>query len=221
MGGNIKQEKRNIIEVLSTVEVLVNAIQKEIFNNTWEPGERIRETELVNMYGTSRHSIREALVALVKQEFLERRMNRGVFLRQFTKEDIEDLYFTRLILETKAVRNLARKKIVPSEIEEALKEFRKQKQSTPWSIIVENDTKFHKAIVDSLESYRTSKLFNSLLVEFKLINRKPKTFTPIESVYIKHRKLLDEIKKGNEEKAVFLISEHLKKSAQIQIKASL
>ena len=200
--------------------MLVTAIQKEIFNNTWEPGEKIREIELVGMYGTSRHSIREALVALAKQGFLERRMNRGVFLRQFNKEDIEDLYFTRSILETKAVRNLARKKIIPIKVKESLDEFKKQKQSSPWSVIVENDTKFHKAIVDSLDSYRTSKLFESLLVEFMLINRKPKKFTPIENVYIKHRKLLNEIKNGNEEKAVLLMSKHLKESAQMQVKAN-
>ena len=214
-------EKDHRLKVISTVDAVVDAIQKEILNGAWEPGEKIREIELINMYGISRHSIREALIVLTKRGFLERRMNRGVFMRQFSKEDIEDLYFTRLILEIEAARNLARKRIVPDEMEEAVGNFKKQKQSDPWSVIIKNDVKFHKALVDSLDSYRTSKLFASLLIEFELINRKPKSFEPVVNVYIKHHKIVEAIKNGNEEKATFLLSEHLKEAAQFQVKEQL
>lgn len=181
------------------------------------PAKRFARLNFVNRYGISRHSIREALVALTNQGFLERRMNRGVFIRQFSKEDVEDLYFTRSILEIEAARSLARKRIVPDEIEEAVENFRKQKQSDPWSSIIENDVEFHKALVNSLGSFRTIKLFSSLLIEFELINRKPKSFIPVENVYIKHQKLINAIKDGDVDKAIFLISEHLKESAQFQI----
>jgi DNA-binding GntR family transcriptional regulator len=215
---NIINNKDHSLIVISTVDTLVDAIQKEIFNGVWKPGEKIRESELINMYGISRHSLREALVALTEQGLLERRMNRGVFMRQFSKEEIEDLYFTRLILEIEATKNLARKKIIPDEIGEALENFKKQKQSDPWSNIIKNDVKFHKALVDSLGSYRTSKLFESLLIEFELINRKPKSSVLEENIYIRHHKIVEAIKKGNEEKAIFLLTEHLRESAQFQIK---
>jgi len=202
---------------VSTVEALINSITKEILDCKWEPGEQIREAVLADKYGVSRHSVREALAVLVKQGLLKKEANKGVFIPMFSAEDIMDLYRARVVFEVEAVRLLAQKGVVSDEIYESLEGFKMQKQDDPWSNIIEMDVKFHKTIVDSIGSPRISNLFSSLLTEFRLINRQPRTYKPVAEVYEKHKLLVDTIKAKDVEKAAVMIRTHLMESAEFHI----
>lgn len=213
-------ERKDIIELgrVSTIDALTSAIRNDIYNGKWEPGEQITELELVERFNVSRHSIREALVLLVNQGYLEKRVNKGVFIRTFSAKDIDDMFFARQLFEEVAIRELAKKRYVPDELKHAATALRNRKKDDPWSIVITSDMKFHRVLVDSLSSIRISKLYGSLLVDFELINRQPLSFeSDMEQIYSNHTRIIEAIEQGDVARAVLVLRGHLQDARRTQI----
>ena len=214
----MNDNEKVLLNRVSTIDALVMAMQKDIYDGTWKPGAQITEQEMVERYNVSRHSVREALMFLVNNRYLERKVNKGVYMRVFNEQDISDIYYARHLFEHAAVRELAKKKWLPAEVIEASEKFKNHKQSDPWSVIILNDMKFHKSLVDSLQSERISSLYSNLLVEFELINRQPKkTIKNSMEIYKLHSKIIQAILEGNEELAINSIKEHLDDACNVQL----
>ena len=80
------------------------AILAEIVSADLAPGQRLREEQLAQKYKLSRTPIREILIALEKDGFIERSRNQGAKVISFTRDDVEELYDIRCALECLAVR---------------------------------------------------------------------------------------------------------------------
>jgi len=216
----VKKSYKSLLARVSTIDALVKVVQDDIFNETWKPGTSIPEQELADRYDVSRHSVREALILLVNQGYLEKRVNRGVFVRSFSEREIKDIFYARTLFEFTAIEELAKKKSIPFQIIEAATNFKEHKSDDPWSIVITSDMMFHKTIVDSLNSPRVSALYENLLIDFELINIKPRNLNErVNSIYMLHRKLLDAIEAGDPELAVKCLKEHIDNACVIQIEA--
>jgi len=73
------------------------------------PNERLREEVLARMLGVSRGPIREALSQLAREGLVVIQRNRGTFVARLTREDAEELYSLRLVLERLAVERAIRR----------------------------------------------------------------------------------------------------------------
>ncbi len=71
------------------------------------PGVHLVESDLMESYGASRATIREALRRLAEDEIIERIPNKGIIVRKLTKEDVYGYYFILQQLESAAVRIVA------------------------------------------------------------------------------------------------------------------
>jgi DNA-binding GntR family transcriptional regulator len=213
-------DNKSIVQLgrVSTIEALTTALRNDIYNGVWKPGSQITEQELVERFNVSRHSIRETLVLLVNQGYLEKRVNKGVFVRTFSARDIEDMFFARKLFEEVAIRELAKKRHVPDELRLAAAAIRKRKKDDPWSIVITSDMNFHRTLVDSLGSPRVSMLYSSLLVDFELINKQPQNFeTDMEQIYGIHTRIIETIEQGDAAQAVLVLREHLQDACRTQI----
>lgn len=70
-------------------------VEQLIFNGDLLPGEKVKEAVIASQIGFSRGPVREACRALVGEGFLVSVPQRGVFVREFTEEEISDLYDIR------------------------------------------------------------------------------------------------------------------------------
>lgn len=68
-----------------------------------EPGVRVREGELAEMFGTSRIPVREALRQLSERGLVVYVQRRGYYIRQLTLPQAEDLYRLRFALDRLAI----------------------------------------------------------------------------------------------------------------------
>lgn len=84
-------------------------IRKDIVAGKFAPGTPLIETTLARKYGISRTPIREALLRLEHDGFVERG-NRGVSIRQPTPQEILDIYEVRITLEATAARAAAHRR---------------------------------------------------------------------------------------------------------------
>ncbi len=91
---------------VSTIKQQVYQIIKDdICNGVYQPGQWLQETDLSATLQVSRSPIREALRQLVADGLVVEYPNRGVFVKEYTTKDIEDVFDLRILLESYAIMN--------------------------------------------------------------------------------------------------------------------
>jgi len=83
---------------------IATRLRAAILNGQFGPGERLREELLAETMGVSRGPIREALSQLEHQGLVTLRRNRGAFVARLSREDVDEVYSLRLVLERLAMQ---------------------------------------------------------------------------------------------------------------------
>ena len=87
-------------------DVVVDQIKQEIIFGRLRPRERLVEDELSTKFGASRHQIRAAFAELERLGLVSRRPNKGVIVRDFSVEEVEQLYEMRALLQAEAAKRI-------------------------------------------------------------------------------------------------------------------
>lgn len=82
---------------------IVQCLEEEIALGVLRPRERLVEDDLLARFDVKRHVVRQALVELELMGMVTRRPNRGAVVRDFTIDEVEQIYFVREVLERAAV----------------------------------------------------------------------------------------------------------------------
>ncbi|GAA2142048.1 GntR family transcriptional regulator [Glycomyces algeriensis] len=77
----------------------VRAVRDDIIRGVFAPGERLTEEALAGRYGVSRVPVREALRVLEAEGFVEAKPYVGVFVRELSESEAEDLLELRSVVE--------------------------------------------------------------------------------------------------------------------------
>ena len=77
---------------MSTAQRIERALIEEISVGELAPGERLDETGLALRFGASRTPVREALSRLTAQGVLVSGEKRGVFVSQYTREELSQIF---------------------------------------------------------------------------------------------------------------------------------
>lgn len=85
-------------------ELAHNAIKTDIMNASLVPGEKLQIETISERYGIGVNPVREALNRLSAEGWVERRSQRGFFVKAMSIRDLEELVQTRIWLETLALR---------------------------------------------------------------------------------------------------------------------
>jgi len=91
----------------SLKEMTVEKIQEAIAAGQLKPGDPITELGLARTFGVAQATIREALIELEHQGFVERPASRKTCITSLTGKQIDDIYLVRVRLETLAIELLA------------------------------------------------------------------------------------------------------------------
>jgi DNA-binding GntR family transcriptional regulator len=107
----IKLPSLSTIERPSLKEVVVQQIRVAISRGELKPGERITELGLAESMGVGQSTIREALVDLEHQGFIQRRGIRKTYVTALTRRDVLEIYQIRQRLEELALDLLTEAKV--------------------------------------------------------------------------------------------------------------
>lgn len=109
-----------LLHPVSTIRTQVyDIIKQNICEGVYTPGQRLQETELAAALKVSRSPIREALRQLASDGLVVEFPNRGVFVKEFTARDIEEVFDVRVLLESYAIRHSAAH-MTPPRMEELM-----------------------------------------------------------------------------------------------------
>ena len=96
-------DDRALLGRTSTAERVSDILRSRIAEGFFPPGTRLSEDSIGGALGVSRNTLREAFRLLTHERLLVHELNRGVFVRVLTVEDVEDIYRTRRLVECAVV----------------------------------------------------------------------------------------------------------------------
>lgn len=83
------------------------ALRREIIFGQLAPGSRLVEKDIADRFGVGRHIVRSILADLERMGLVQLRPNRGGVVIKYSREEIEQLYEMREILQREAVMRIA------------------------------------------------------------------------------------------------------------------
>ena len=122
-----------------------SVVMKGLLEGRLEPGDRLVENDLANLLGVSRSPIREALAELSQSGVVVRETGRGSRIRQWTKQDLEDLFGVRSVLEGYAARLVAGRVDPKSRkaLEKIISRMRNAGNRGDFAGMIDLDLEFH------------------------------------------------------------------------------
>ncbi|TDD83963.1 GntR family transcriptional regulator [Actinomadura rubrisoli] len=201
----------------STVELVSDELRSAIMYGSLEPGAQLGEADLAARLGISRGPLREAMQRLVQEGLLVSEPHRGLFVITLDQGDVADIYLARLAIERAACvlimeRNRGEAVVRLTGTLDALVEAARQRDRVAMS---DADQRFHQVLVSSSGSPRLERMAQTLLVETRMcLNALQDKYPEPSELVEEHRRLVDAIADGEEERLLRLIEEHMTDSIE-------
>ncbi|MBP5864939.1 GntR family transcriptional regulator [Streptomyces sp. LBUM 1478] len=161
-------DDRALLGRTSTAERVSDILRSRIADGFFPPGTRLSEDSIGGALGVSRNTLREAFRLLTHERLLVHELNRGVFVRVLTVEDVEDIYRTRRLVECAVVRGLGAPPYGLDRLAEAVAEGQREAHEDDWKGVSTANIHFHRELVALAGSARTDELMRSVFAELRL-----------------------------------------------------
>ena len=194
----------------STVDVVIHELESDILSLRFAPGAKVTESNLAIRYNVSRNTVREAVAHLLAQGLLTKVANKGVSVRRFTVQDVQEIFHLRALLELEALETIFHIKSDVSDLYDCVALLEQIDRQQNWDDYVATDILFHSKLVDHAMSPRLSRLYQTILTEVKLCIYQTRNYVQVPtSTATSHRLILDLTSAGDQEKASSLLKEHI------------
>lgn len=200
----------------SVVDQVVQAIREGIRDGHFVPGQRLIEADLTEQFGISRGPLREAMSRLASDALVVIEPHKGVAVRRFTQEELEELYDVRQAVESLAAR-LAATRIDRDDNQSRLQALMTEMQSLSSSGDVMaysscND-RFHKLIVEISGNRYLINLIDHLHVPiFRELSLRLMDATTRQESIADHQAISQAIFEGDSVRAEEAMSQHVLRS---------
>ncbi|MER6053341.1 GntR family transcriptional regulator [Streptomyces sp. NPDC001793] len=202
-----------------TAERVADILRERITEGRFPPGTRLSEESIGGALGVSRNTLRESFRLLTHERLLEHRLNRGVFVRMVTVEDLDDIFRVRMLVECAAVRGLGRGPYdaatapLVAAIEEAVRAGEAAAAERAWPELSTANLRFHQAVVALAGSPRTDELMRGVLAELRLVFHvmdDPRRF--YAPYLVRNRQIAETLLAGDAAEAELLLRAYLEDS---------
>ena len=196
-------------------DIAYETIKSLIFDSEIRPGEQLKEEELAEKCGVSRTPVRDALVRLEADFLVEKRENQRSFVVDPGREDIDELFTLRAMLEGHAAARAAERATpdLVARLRECLR-LVETDQSVP--VFLEHNSKFHRLILDAAGSSRLVSMLERLISQ-AVLHHTANAYSPeqIGQSIREHRELVEAIDRGDAEWARSVISGHIRRAFHV------
>jgi DNA-binding GntR family transcriptional regulator len=202
----------------SLVEQAYREIRNRILENIWVPGYQALEQEIAEMLGMSRTPVREALIRLEKESFVQIVPRHGVRVLPVSPEDMREIYEVLTALECLAAERLALRKPSSEELQPLLDATQRMSDALDREDLdawAKADETFHWMLV----SLSGNKLLLETVMGYWDRAHRARLFTlrlrpkPVNSTH-EHRQLVERIAAGDAEGAVAINRQHRERASR-------
>jgi DNA-binding GntR family transcriptional regulator len=206
---------RDLLGRSSTADRVADVLRTRIAEGHLLPGTRLSEDAIGRALGVSRNTLREAFRLLTHERLLSHELNRGVFVRTLTVQDVVDIYQVRKLIECAAVRSLSMPPYDLGQAEASVAEGEKAAAEEAWAELGTANIHFHQAVVSLAGSARLSELMRGVLAELRLVFHAMDNPRGFHEPYLpRNREILSALRSANVIKAELLLTSYLDDAEQ-------
>src|SRR5215831_12532324 len=137
-----------LIQPISKKDQVVAAIKEAILSGTVGPGDQIVESRMAHELGSGIPLVREALIALEHQGYVQKTPYKGTTVTKLEPKQIQQIFQLRVELESLAVE-WAKKNVTPADIKQ-LRGFIEQMERAAVEVdldrFYQNDLEWHRKL---------------------------------------------------------------------------
>lgn len=192
-------------------------LKRDVSDFKLVPGDRFTETEISERLGVSRTPVRQALIRLQQEGFVEVLFRSGWWVLPFDFAQFEELYDLRMVLETTAVHRLCEgaPTIGQPQLDAlaAIWLVTPAQRSADAAQVAQWDEAFHCSLVAAAGNAEMARVHRDLTDRIRVIRRLD--FTKqlrIDATYDEHGKILRAVQHKRGEQATLLLRTHIQSS---------
>jgi DNA-binding GntR family transcriptional regulator len=189
-------------------------VKADIFDFRLPPGARFSENEIAARSAVSRTPVREALMRLAREGYLQVHAKSGWSVSPLDFDQFDHLYDLRIVLELAAVQKLCAGE--PSALLDGLRAIwlvRPNKRLTDSAKVAQLDEDFHASLVATAGNPELARVHHDITERIRILRRLD--FTHPERIiytYREHAEVLRAVLARNAERAAALLRAHIEAS---------
>lgn len=201
---------------------VIERLEEDIVFGRRRPRERLVEEDLVALVGVKKHVIRQALVELERMGLVKRQRNKGAVVRDFTPEDVRQIFEVRELLEAEAARQIPLP--APPALIKALRKIYEEHseavQSGDLHTAFRANIRFHQTLFRACGNTYLAEAIDAFAFKAHGI-RSYALADPdlLRHARDEHREIIEALTTGNREHFVELCVDHLKPTVRAYIEA--
>ncbi len=173
------------------------------------PGERLVETRLASVYGTSQAPVREALRELEAIGMVETKPRRGTFVRHFIQQTLRESYVVRAALEEAATRLAIPAGTLPTDALRAdVTAMREAATRGDAQAVGLASVSFHRHVIDAAHNELLKHAWEALQIEARTSVTLLAVEPDLAEVAEEHAELLEALLSGDLADACRLTRDH-------------
>jgi DNA-binding GntR family transcriptional regulator len=203
-------------------EHVFDSLKQAIIRGNMSPGEWLVESHIADTLGISRTPVREAIHKLEREGLIERQPRGGFTVLGLTRDDIEETFGIRAVLEGYAARLAAQKhrekELAP--LESKITEFDKCLHKNQLSELTRINTEFHDLLYALSKSPKLVHMINGLtdqIYRFRQIILKQTKMARVSNE--DHKQMLEFIRKRDADGVEALVRDHIVRGQEMVLEA--
>lgn len=184
-------------------------LKAKIISLGFQPGEALQERALAEALDVSRTPVREALLQLAQEGWVDLNARRSILVKDITMEDIDEVFEVRKIIEKFALREIFERKLnrkLAGELDLVVQEMKAAKED--GLAFSREDLRYHAAFIGILENSRLERIWSNIseeIVRLGMLSTR-KDAAQMDVVLEKHELLVDRLWNNDEEKASEMVN---------------
>lgn len=202
------------IQRQSLTEQIKSIIIERILDGTLSPGDRLKELQIAEEFGTSQAPVREAIRSLQALGYVQHIPHVGALIKTFSPKEIEEAHQIREAMEGHCLilANLDLDRLV-EELTVHLDAMKKAMEEKDIKAFTLADNLFHRTIVNYSGNKSMLDIWESLRIQLQVVATLLETAMPLEKLYALHPPIIQSLKRGNRENAGRFLAEHYRQIA--------
>ncbi|MGH8700264.1 MAG: phosphonate utilization associated transcriptional regulator [Burkholderiales bacterium] len=203
----------DIVQQNSLTTLVRRELERRILDGGLVPGSKLNEAELASELRVSRGPVREAFRALEQTGLVRTEKNRGVFVRQVSLEEADEIYEVRAALEA-LIGRLAARRILPGQLEQIRAVVRKMHalaRSRDANAYYPLNVAFHELLLQAAGNRALAVNYRRVVNELDLYRRETisRSAQNIPVSTREHEAIVSAVAKRDEALAARLLHEHV------------
>lgn len=201
--------KKNNIKRESLTEQIQSILIERIVNGTLQPGDRLKELQVADEFGTSQAPAREAIRILTTMGYVEHKPHIGAVVKTYSRSEIAEAYQIREALEgfclLIAITDVQK---IAGELEAELERMHAALQGNDIGSFTRADDQFHRIIVERTGNNKMFEIWDSLKIQHQMVATHVEAFMPLDELYALHPHIVSSLHKNQRSSAARYLAKH-------------